>query len=114
MRASALAALRPIFREGLAYQKAGVMLTGLEPRAGLTDCLFVQYDRTRSERLMATLDDVNRRLGPDTLHYAAAGPRPSKRGSAREEGARPWHMRREHASPHYTTRWNELPTVRAG
>jgi len=95
-------------REGLAYQKAGVMLGGLQPRAGLTESLF-----GRSERLMAVLDDVNRRLGPDTLRYAAAGPCPPKRGSAREGGSRPWHMRHEHASPRYTTRWDELPTARA-
>jgi len=99
---AAIVALRPIFREGLQYQRAGVMLTGLEPLAGLTESLFVQYDRDRSARLMAAVDNVNRRLGPDTLRYAAAG------------FARPWHMRREHASPHYTTRWDELPTVRAG
>ena len=120
---AALAALRPIFREGLAYQKAGVMLSGLEPRAGLTECLFARYDRGRSERLMAALDDVNHRLGPDTLRYAAAGPCPPKRGSAREEDASPpkrgspreggWHMRREHASPCYTTRWDELPIAKA-
>ena len=99
---AALAALRPIFREGLAYQKAGVMLGGLQPRAGLTESLFDRYDRGRSERLMAVLDDVNHRLGPDTLRYAASGME------------RPWQMRREHASPHYTTRWDELPIVRAG
>jgi len=99
---AALAALRPIFRPGFKYQKAGVMLVGLEPRAGLTESLFVQYDRDRSERLMAAVDSVNRRLGPDTLRYAAAG------------FAHPWHMRREHASPHYTTRWDELPTARSG
>ena len=107
---AALAALRPIFREGLAYQKAGVTLGGLEPRAGLTEYLFARYDRGRSERLMAALDEVNRRLGPDTLRYAASGPCPPKQGSPREGG---WHMRREHASPRYTTRWAELPTVRA-
>jgi len=78
------------------------MLGGLEPRAGLTESLFARYDRDRSERLMAVLDDVNCRLGPDTLCYAAVG------------FERPWHMRREHASPHYTTRWNELPIVKAG
>ena len=99
---AALAALRPIFREGLAYQKAGVMLGGLQPRAGLTESLFDRYDRGRSERLMAVLDDVNHRLGPDTLRYAASGME------------RSWQMRREHASPHYTTRWDELPIVRAG
>ena len=54
-------------REDLAYQKAGVMLGGLQPRVGLTESLFAQYDRGRSEQLMAVLDDVNRRLGPDTL-----------------------------------------------
>jgi len=120
---AALAALRPIFREGLAYQKAGVMLGGLQPRAGLTESLFARYDRGRSERLMAVLDDVNHRLGPDTLRYATSGPCPPKRGSAREEDASPpkrgspreggWHMRREHASPCYTTRWDELLIARA-
>jgi DNA polymerase V len=77
------------------------MLGGLQPRAGLTESLFARYDRGRSERLMAVLDDVNRRLGPDTLRYAAAG------------FERPWYMRREHASPRFTTRWDELPIVRA-
>jgi len=68
---------------------------------GLTECLFARYDRGRSERLMAVLDGVNRRLGPDMLRYAASG------------FERPWHMRREHTSPRCTTRWDELPTVRA-
>jgi DNA polymerase V len=99
---AALTALQPIFREGLAYQKAGVMLGGTEPRAGLTESLFARYDRGRSERLMAVLDGVNHRLGPDTLRYAASGLE------------RLWHMRREHASPCYTTRWDELPTVKVG
>jgi hypothetical protein len=50
---------------------------------------------------MAVLDGVNHRLGPDTIRYAASGLE------------RPWHMKREHASPRYTTRWEELPIVRA-
>jgi len=99
---AALAAVRPIFRPGLAYQKAGVMLSGLELRAGAAEDLFDRQDRARSERLMGALDEVNHRLGPGTLHYAASG------------FDRSWQMRREHASPHYTTRWDELPTVRAG
>jgi DNA polymerase V len=98
---AALATLRSIFRKGFQYQKAGVMLSGLEPRAGLTEDLFASYDRARSERLMAVLDAANRLQGPDTLRYAASGLQ------------RPWHMKREHASPHYTTRWDELPTARA-
>jgi len=120
---AAFDALRPIFREGLAYQRAGVMLGGLEPRAGLTECLFARYDRSRSERLMAALDGINHRFGPDTLRYAAAGlpqpwrsshkadARPPKRDLSREGG---WHMKRDHASPRYTTQWDELPIARAG
>jgi DNA polymerase V len=99
---AALAALRSIFREGFEYQKAGVILTGLEPRQGLTESLFDSYDRPRSERLMAALDGVNHRLGPDTIRYAASGLE------------RPWQMKREHASPRYTTQWEELPVVRTG
>ena len=118
---AATAALRSIFREGREYQKAGVMLAGLEPRAGLTESLFAGYDRARSERLMAVLDGINRHLGPDTLRYAAAGLPPPWRSSRKEAACPPkrdssreggWHMKREHASPCYTTRWDELLTVR--
>lgn len=58
-------------------------------------------DRERSAALVATLDEVSRRHGRGALKFAAEG---IKQG---------WQTKRENLSPRYTTRWDELPVVRA-
>ena len=62
------------------------------PKAGLE----------RDARLMAALDQANRRYGEGALHYAAQG----------MKDGREWRMRRGMLSPLYTTRWEDVPTVR--
>ncbi|MBT4482749.1 MAG: DUF4113 domain-containing protein [Candidatus Latescibacteria bacterium] len=63
--------------------------------------LFDTKDRDSSKRIMETLDRINARMGSGTLKYAAEGL------------DKPWGMRVERRSPRYTTRWEELPLVRA-
>ena len=46
------------------------------------------------------MDSINRKLGGGSVFYAAEGV------------AKPWAMSRRKCSPHYTTRWENLP--RAG
>jgi DNA polymerase V len=89
-----------IYRAGLRYKKAGVMLLGLARAPAVQGGLFDAVDRARAERLMQTLDQVNARMGAETLRYAAAGLR------------RDWRMLCERRSPCYTTRWDELLPVR--
>jgi len=93
-----------IHRAGVAYQKCGVMLTDLVDRTHeQLDILADQQsdaERERSERLMATLDKLNRELGAGTV----------KLGGGRENAA--WHLRCAYRSPRYTTRWEELPVVK--
>ena len=74
-----------VYAPGVRYRKAGVMLFGLVPEDAATGHLFVPDDPAR-RRLMAALDALNRRYGPDTVRVAAAGT------------ARPWAMRRDHLS----------------
>lgn len=54
--------------------------------------------------LMTTLDKVNRRYGRGTVLLASAGLAGDKRS---------WSMRQERRTPQYTTRWEDMPTVRA-
>lgn len=93
---SALQALDTIFRPGLRYQKAGVMLTDLSHRGCRQANLFMR-PAPQATALMSALDHVNRRWGRNTLHYGAEGI------------SKPWAMRRDFKSPAYTTSWQELP-----
>jgi DNA polymerase V len=100
--AAAHAVLGRIFRAGLAYQKAGVMLSELVPvrrrQAGLFDG---DENRHKASAVMAVMDAINQRWGRGTLHPSATGIEQS------------WRMRRERLSPAYTTSWEDLPVVRA-
>jgi DNA polymerase V len=88
-----------IYREGFRYKKAGVMLLDLVPAAPSQGAMFDDVDRERGGRLMCAVDAVNARMGAETLRFAATG------------FGRGWKMQREHCSPSYTTRWDELLKV---
>ena len=96
---AALRALKAIYRPGLRYMKAGVMLLDLHPAASVQGGLFDRPDDPRSAALMRAVDAINRDHGRDTITYAAAG---------RE---RAWKLRAEFLSPRYTTSWRELRRV---
>lgn len=103
VRARAL--LESIWRDGYRYQKAGVMLSGLESAVSRQVSMLPALQGTgrgleRGRRLMAAADAVNARFGRGTLEYAAAGL------------GRPWSMKQEHLSPRYTSDWKKLPLVR--
>ncbi len=51
--------------------------------------------------LMELLDDINQRYGSHTIKLAAEG------------YSKTWKMRSEMRSPCYTTRWDDLPIIRA-
>jgi DNA polymerase V len=95
----ACAALSRIFRPGVRYSKCGVMLTELIPETEHQGDFLDTHDRARRKQLMATLDAINRRMGRDTVFYAASGVK------------RDWAMARSMKSPHFTTDWQELLRV---
>jgi DNA polymerase V len=99
---TARALLRVVYREGPAYKKAGVTLQNLRPETVRQGHLF--RERTdEDDALMSAVDTLNRTMGRDTVGFAAAG----------MAGERDWTMKREKRSPHYTTRWADLPVVQA-
>lgn len=97
----ARAALRQIYRPGFGYKRAGVLLSDIVPAAECQHSLFASVsDRTRNERLMKTLDRVNRTFGRGTLVVAA-------------QGTEPFRTQQGHLGRRYTTQWDELPVVKA-
>ena len=98
-------ALQRIYRKGYRYQKAGVMLLDLVDanrlQLSLLDTPQSDAERQRSQKLMATMDELNRRMGRGTVKLGTPSP-----GAA-------WHLRCANRTNRYSTRWEELPTALA-
>ena len=96
---AALYGLRRIFKIGYAYKKAGVMLMDLCPASQVPVDLFSQIETPESDRaknLMATLDEINARMGRGTVRSAGEGVQKA------------WAMRSDNKSAAYTTDWEQL------
>lgn len=98
--AYAVAGLGQIYRAGYAYSKAEILLLDLRQRGEYTNDLFAEVQPDAAERVMSVLDQINQRWGRGTLRPASVPRAPQ------------WGMRREMKSPSFTTRWEELWTVR--
>lgn len=96
----ALWGLRRIYRPGYQYQKAGVMLSNLVSTHNRQPDLFsLELVDTKSDNLMQVIDQINARMGRNTLKLASQGFR------------QPWKMKQGNKSPSYTTSWDELICV---
>jgi DNA polymerase V len=91
-----------LWRDGFRYSKCGVMITELLPETIRQPALWGELDREKRERAWKTMDKLNATLGRDTVRILGAGPKDAA-----------WRLRAEHCSPRWTTRWDELPRVRA-
>lgn len=98
---AALWILKKLYKEGIYYQKAGVMLMELVPSQGRqTDLLGYTEGDTRATALMTTIDSINEKYKKGTIKLASEGINKA------------WVMRRSFKSPNYTGNWRELPEVR--
>ena len=96
--------LRGIFRGQHTYKKAGVLLVNLTKRQARQPGLFDRRDHAKTRRLMATLDQINLDHGKNTVRLGSASPMTLN-------PCRTWHLRSDHRSPRWTTRWEELPVA---
>lgn len=96
---AALSLLDMIWKDGVRYAKAGVMLTELGDQGVVQQDLFNATNLEGSKKLMALLDRIN-----TSTH--------GKAWFASQGQQSPWTMKREHLSPAYTTQWLALPLVR--
>jgi len=97
---AAVEAVDKVFRAGFNYSKAEVMLLNLCKPGEYTDDLFALSQPTEATRVMTVLDQINGRWGRGTLRSASVPINPD------------WAMRRELMSQSYTTRLDQLWTVR--
>ena len=98
--------LERLWRPGLRYVKAGIMLDGLE-RAGANQQAALFADTAHSPeraKLMGALDALNKRYGGGAVRVGAA-----VTAAGQQE---PWGMKRGAKSPAFTTQWSELWQVR--
>ncbi|TGM04814.1 Y-family DNA polymerase [Leptospira barantonii] len=95
----ALLGLRRIYRRGLQYKKAGVILDQIRTKGDQQDDLFSDFDRSRDEQISNAMDRINGKFGKDKIKLAVA----SKQNA--------WSLRQENLSPRYTTRWEDIPVV---
>lgn len=96
---AALYGLKRIYKPGYAYKKAGVMLGVLCPENLVPVDLFTGFDEPETQRaraLMATLDEINARMGRGTVRSAGEGIQ------------KPWAMRSDNKSKAFTTDWDQL------
>lgn len=93
--------IKSIFREGLLYKKAGVTLGGLVPQASYQMDLFGGNALQKKEdSLMKLMDQLNQQYGRKVIKIAAEGIQ------------QPWKTRRDICTPHYTTNWDSLLTIK--
>lgn len=97
----ALWALKHLYKRHYNYAKAGVSLGDLIPRTSAQFDMFASGQSTsRSASLMSTIDKINSKMGRESIKLASEG------------FARPWKMRQENQSQHYTTDWSGLVSVK--
>ncbi|KUJ71573.1 Y-family DNA polymerase [Thiomicrospira sp. WB1] len=100
------ALLAGLWQPERAYRKVQVTLSHIQQVGPCqVDCWASDVGPVASENasvLMATMDELNKKMGRGAVQFAAAGMR---------ESPRSWQMRRSHCSPRYTTRWDELMKV---
>lgn len=88
------------WKQGIGYKKAGVILQGLEKETEASFDLFSSQDNLRKQRLSTVMDQLNARWGKGTIQSALI-----------QSPKKDWQMKREHLSPAYTTRWNDVLCV---
>ena len=97
---AAVEAVGQVFRAGFNYSKAEVMLLNLCQPGEYTDDLFAVSQPAEATRVMTVLDQINERWGKGTLRSASVPDNPD------------WAMRRGLMSQSYTTRLDQLWSVR--
>jgi DNA polymerase V len=88
-------ALNKIFKPGIKYKRAGVLLMGLMKTDALQLDLFKNED-PKHLHLMATMDTLNNKYGGRKIKMA------------NQDLQRTWKMRQAHLSPEYTTKFSDI------
>ncbi|NOQ92072.1 MAG: DUF4113 domain-containing protein [Flavobacteriaceae bacterium] len=97
---AAVQAVTSIFKKGVKYKRAGVIITGLVPTNNHQLNLF-NNENPKHKPLMQVLDNLNTKYGEYKIKLA------------NQDLKRTWKMRQEHLSPRYTTNINEIINIKS-
>jgi DNA polymerase V len=95
----AISALMSIFKKGIQYKKAGVIVTGLVPMDNHQLHLFDQ-ENPKHEPLMKSIDSINAKYKNNKVKIA------------NQDLKHTWKMRQDRLSPKYTTNINDIIVVK--
>jgi DNA polymerase V len=95
----AIKAVASIFREGIKYKRAGVIVTGIVPTNNYQLNLF-EHENPKHKPLMHSIDKLNIKYGDYKLKIG------------NQDLERTWKMRQERLSPRRTTNINEIIKVK--
>ena len=97
--AQAVNAIQKIFNEGYGYKKAGVIASKIIPEGEVMHSLFEDtLAAEREHKITSALDAINSTFGKGTIKLAVQGGGKIKTSS-------------DNQSPHYTTKWSDIPKV---
>ena len=96
---TATALLRELYRKGYGYKKAGVHLSKITPATAVQGALFDTINRPKHKLLMDAIDRINNTQGRGSVKIVS-------------QGTITDHTNREHLSPQYTTRWEDIIEVK--
>lgn len=98
---AALSVLNRIYKDGIMYKKAGVIISKMSSERFVQQNIFDgKQDMEERFRLSKTMDSLNRRFGVKTVQVAVAG-----------DGKEAWRANKEHRSGDYLTKLDGLLTV---
>ena len=95
----AISALMSIFKKGIEYKKAGVIVTGLVPIDNHQLHLF-DAENPKHQPLMKSIDSLNAKYKNNKIRIA------------NQDLKRTWKMRQDRLSPRYTTNINDIIVVK--
>ena len=93
----AIKAIEDVFKKGIAYKKAGIILTGLVPSNNYQLNIF-DWENSNHQPLMKAIDKINYRFS-------------NKIKLANQDLKKTWKMKQDHLSPNYTTNLQDIIKV---
>jgi DNA polymerase V len=94
----AIKAIGEVFKNGIAYKKAGIILTGLVPSNNYQLNIF-DWENSNHQPLMKAIDKINYRFS-------------NKIKLANQDLKKTWKMKQDHLSPNYTTNLQDIIKVK--
>ena len=94
----AIKAIESVFKKGIAYKKAGIILTGLVPSNNYQLNIF-DWENSNHQPLMNAIDKINYKFS-------------DKIKLANQDLKKTWKMKQDYLSPHYTTNIQDIIKVK--